>query len=123
VGPFIGMGLIDPLTIIGSSAFIVGWFFTAISCLRLRTIAPEMKRPFKMPGGKPMMMLAALISVALFLITILPASPGYMGNVGVIYMIGWIALGVIFYVSSGKYRTSIPEDQRAAALFCSMNEN
>ncbi|MBQ1352533.1 MAG: hypothetical protein IIY39_01065, partial [Firmicutes bacterium] len=32
-GPFIGMGLIEPLTIIGSSAFVVGWFFTSISCL------------------------------------------------------------------------------------------
>jgi amino acid transporter len=122
-GPFIGMGLIDPLTIIGSSAFIVGWFFTAISCLRLRATAPEMNRPFRMPGGKAMMALAAVISAALFLITILPMSPGYMGNIGIYYMAGWILLGVVFYASSTKYRTSIPEEERAAALFQAMNEN
>ncbi|MDR2296099.1 MAG: APC family permease [Clostridiales Family XIII bacterium] len=121
-GPFIGMGLIDPLTIIGSSAFIVGWFFTALSCRRLRTIAPEMKRPFRMPGGKPLMTLAAVISAGLFLITILPMSPGYMGDVGIAYMIGWILLGVVFYASSGKYRTAVSEDRRVAELFRSMNE-
>jgi amino acid transporter len=119
-GPFIGMGLIDPLTIIGSSAFIVGWFFTATSCLRLRTTEPDMKRPFKMPGGKAMMALAAAISVALFLITIIPASPGYMGNIGIAYMIGWIVLGIVFYISSNKYRTSISEEQRIASLFRAM---
>jgi amino acid transporter len=122
-GPFIGMGLIDPLTIIGSSAFIVGWFFTAASCLRLRTSEPDMNRPFKMPGGKAMMVLAALISVVLFFITILPASPGYMGNIGVAYMVGWIILGVIFYAASGKYRTSVTEEERNAALFRSMKED
>jgi amino acid transporter len=121
-GPFIGMGLIDPLTIIGSSAFIVGWFFTAMSCLRLRTSAPEMKRPFRMPGGRAMMLLAALISVALFLITVIPASPGYMGNIGVVYMLGWIVLGGFFYAASGKYRNSVSEHIRTAALFSSMNE-
>jgi amino acid transporter len=122
-GPFIGMGLIDPLTIIGSSAFIVGWFFTAMSCRRLRVTEPELKRPFKMPGGKAMMSLAAVISAALFLITVIPASPGYMGKVGVAYMIGWIVLGVVFYASSNKYRTSVPESQRIASLFRAMNED
>jgi amino acid transporter len=122
-GPFIGMGLIDPLTIIGSSAFIVGWFFTAAACLRLRTSAPDMKRPFKMPGGKAMMVLAALISVVLFFITVIPASPGYMGNIGIVYMIGWIVLGVIFYAASGKYRAAVSENVRTAALFSSMNDN
>jgi amino acid transporter len=121
-GPFMGMGLIDPLTIIGSSAFIVGWFFTVISCLRLRTSAPDMKRPFRMPGGRAMMLLAALISASLFFITVIPASPGYMGNIGAAYLAGWIVLGAVFYAASGKYRGSVPEDIRLAALFRSMHE-
>jgi hypothetical protein len=73
-----------------------------------------------MPGGKAMMTLAAVISVVLFLITVVPASPGFMGKVGLVYMAGWIVLGVVFYVSSNKYRTSIPEEQRIASLFQAM---
>ena len=119
-GPFIGMGLIEPLTIIGSSAFVVGWFFTSISCLKLRKSAPEMHRPFKMPGGVATAMVAAFVAIALFLLTIIPTSPGFMGSVGIYYLIGWIVLGAIFYLASAKYRNAVPESERMATLFKGM---
>jgi len=108
-GPFIGIGLIDPLTVIGSTAFVIGWFFTAIACARLRNKEPDMYRPFKMPGGAPLAYLAALISAVLIIITLIPSSPGYMGNVGIAYLIGWIILGLILYTSSAKYRNAVSE--------------
>jgi amino acid transporter len=119
-GPFIGIGLIDPLTIIGSSAFIIGWLFTALSCWKLRVSEPEMNRPFKMPGGTFTAILAVIISGVLFLITVIPASPGYMGNVGMAYLIGWIVLGALLYIGSAGYRNSISTEQRVKYLFKSM---
>lgn len=116
-GPFIGIGLIDPLTVIGSTAFVVGWFFTAISCARLRKTEPNMYRPFKMPGGAPLAYIAAIISAILIVITLIPGSPGYMGNVGIAYLIGWIILGIILYSASSKYRNSVPEAERVASIF------
>jgi hypothetical protein len=38
-------------------------------------------------------------------------------------MVGWIVLGVVFYAASGKYRTSVTEEERNAALFHSMKED
>ncbi|MDR0424156.1 MAG: APC family permease [Clostridiales Family XIII bacterium] len=119
-GPFIGIGLIDPLTIIGSSAFIIGWLFTALSCWKLRVSEPEMNRPFKMPGGTFTAILAVIISSVLFLITVIPSSPGYMGNVGMAYLVGWIVLGTLLYIGSGGYRNSISAEQRVKYLFMSM---
>jgi len=116
-GPFIGIGLIDPLTVVGSTAFVVGWFFTAIACARLRKTAPDMPRPFKMPGGVPLAYLAAAISAILIIVTLIPGSPGYMGDVGIAYLVGWIILGIILYSISSKYRNAISEEERIATIF------
>jgi amino acid transporter len=116
-GPFIGIGLIDPLTVIGSTAFVVGWFFTALSCARLRKTAPDLYRPYKAPGGAPLAWIAAIISGILILITLIPVSPGYMGNVGMAYLVGWIILGLILYIGSSKYRNEISEEERVKEMF------
>ena len=116
-GPFIGIGLIDPLTIIGSTAFVVGWFFTAISAARLRKTDPDMYRPYRMPGGAPLAWIAVIIAAVLILITIIPVSPGYMGEVGMWYLFGWIVLGVILYAASSKYRNEISEEERVQDMF------
>lgn len=116
-GPFIGIGLIDPLTIIGSTAFVVGWFFTSLSCARLRKTAPDLYRPYKAPGGAPLAWIATVISAIIIIITLIPGSPGYMGGVGISYLIGWIVLGGILYLASAKYRNAIPEEERVASLF------
>ncbi|MDR2487301.1 MAG: APC family permease [Clostridiales Family XIII bacterium] len=117
IGPFLGTNMIDPLTIVGSSAFMVGWFFTSASAFKLRVTEPDMKRPFRMPGGKFMAILGAAISVILFAVTVIPSSPGFMSKVGIGYLLGWIALGAIFFVASGKYRNAISEEERLASLF------
>jgi len=116
-GPFIGIGLIDPLTIIGSTAFVVGWFFTALSCARLRKVAPDMYRPYRMPGGAALAWVATVIAAVLIAITVIPASPGYMGNVGMAYLFGWIVLGIILYLASTKYRNEITEEERVHDMF------
>jgi amino acid transporter len=121
-GPFLGVNMIDPLTIIGSAAFMIGWFYTSASAVKLRVSEPNMNRPFKMPGGSIMGILGMIISLALFLITIIPSSPGFMTRIGVTYFIGWTLLGIIFYIASTKYRNAIPETERVAELFKSMNK-
>ena len=65
-------------------------------------------------------MIAAFVAIALFMLTIVPSSPGFMGSVGIYYLIGWIVLGVIFYLASAKYRNAVPEEERMATLFSGM---
>lgn len=122
LGPFIGIGLIDPLTIIGSFAFMICWFCTVISCWRLRKTAPEMPRPFKAPGGHIVMILGCITTIGLALICILPVSPGYMGNVAVGYFVVWILLGVIVFALGGRRRRTVTEEERAEDLFEGMQQ-
>ena len=117
IGPFTGMGIIDPLTIVGSTAFVIGWFVTAISTIKLRISEPDMIRPYKAPGGMLLVGLAAVISFIVIVITFIPASPGYMGPLGIKIFIAWAILGLIFYFGSASYRNQFTEEERVASLF------
>lgn len=117
IGPFLGMGVIDPLTIVGSTAFVIGWFAVAISAIRLRQIAPEMNRPFKMPGGITTAWVGAIISAAIVVSTFIPSLPGYMGHQAVMVFLGWLGLGLFFYYGSSGYRNAVSEEDRIASIF------
>ncbi|KIL37028.1 hypothetical protein SD71_05035 [Cohnella kolymensis] len=117
IGPFVGMGIIDPLTIVGGTAFVIGWFAVALCAIRLRQTEPDMHRPFKMPGGVATAWVGAIISAALILSTLIPGLPSYMGNLGIYILLGWSTLGLVFYFSSQSYRNAISERERAASIF------
>ncbi|WP_176461722.1 APC family permease [Anaeromicrobium sediminis] len=117
IGPFIGMGVIDPLTIVGATAFVIGWFAVALCAIRLRKTDPHMKRPFKMPGGIKTAGIGALVSGAIILSTFIPGLPGFMGNLGVSIFFIWIVLGLLFYFGSSKYRNAVSEEERIASIF------
>lgn len=118
LGPFVGMGIIDPLTIVGSTSFVIGWFAVGLCAIRLRQTAPDMHRPFKMPGGVTTAWIATIISGALILSTfIIPGLPSFMGSLGVYIFIGWSVLGLLFYFGSASYRNAIQEEERIASIF------
>ena len=52
----------------------------------------------------------------------LPASPGYMGNVAQVYFIVWLVLGVVLYLAGAGHRSSLTEEERAADLFAGMQQ-
>ena len=51
IGPFLGAGLIGSITSFSAAAFVLSWCITSFSLIRLRKIAPDMERPYKIPGG------------------------------------------------------------------------
>ncbi|MGC5328296.1 APC family permease [Brevibacillus sp. SYSU BS000544] len=112
IGPFVGMGIIDPLTIVGGTSFVVGWFAVGLCAIKLRKSAPDMHRPFKMPGGVATAWVGTIISGALILSTLIPGLPSYMGSLGIYILTGWSVLGLLFYFGSTGYRNSIKEEER-----------
>jgi len=117
IGPFVGMGVIDPLTVVGSTAFLIGWFMTSICTIKLRTSQPDMPRPYKAPGGMGLIWIAAIFSLLFIVSTFLPFSPGYMGTLGVQIFIVWAIVGIIFYAASAKFRNEFTEEEKYAAIF------
>lgn len=53
VGPFLGIGLIDPLTSFTGTACLTPWGLTCFCLIRLRKTEPDLKRPYRIIGGTP----------------------------------------------------------------------
>ena len=117
IGPFVGMGIIDPLTVVGSTAFVIGWFVTAASAIKLRHSEPDMIRPYKVPGGLPLIWVATIVSGAVILSTFIPGLPGFMGSLAITIFVVWMGLGLVFYFGSSGYRKAITEEERCASIF------
>lgn len=111
IGPFVGMGVIDPLTVVGSTAFAIGWFIVCISAVRLRKTDPLMERPFTMPGGIKTAWMGTILSLAIGLSTFIPTLPGYMGTIGIVIFGIWFLMGIAFYaISKGDQDSRDDED-------------
>lgn len=60
IGPFLGSGLIGALTTFSAAGYVVSWMITAFCLVKLRHSEPELKRPYRIPGGEPMAWFAGI---------------------------------------------------------------
>lgn len=99
VGPWLPSSFLIVIMSMTAFAFIIGVVMVALSCWRLRVTHPHMPRPYKVPGGMVTIGAAALISVALLALLVVPASPGYL-NAQAWSIVGtWAALGLVVFVT------------------------
>ncbi len=119
MGPFLGYGLIDPLTSFAAAGFVLSWLITSFCVVRLRKTEPDAERPYKIPGGAATAMFAGIVSLVVFILLLLPidANPVYMGDQATIIFLCWMALGFLLYFATAGERNSIPEEERVAAMF------
>lgn len=119
-GPFLGMGLIDPLTSFSAAGYVLSWMLTALCLIRLRQKEPELERPYRIPGGVKMAGFAALCMAALLLLLLIPGQPVYMGDTAIALFAGWMVIGVLLYVIDIRQRRKYSQMKRATILFASM---
>jgi len=98
LGPFLGAGILDPLTILGSTGFVVGWGVACLSAARLRRTRPDLERPYSMPGGRRTAIAGVVVCGVIFLTCVIPGCPGYMGTAGLVALLLWSTLGFMFSV-------------------------
>ena len=98
IGPFLGIGLIDPLVTLSSSGYVIGWGLVCLSAARLRRTEPDLPRPYRMPGGRKTALCGFAICLLILLNCMLPFLPGYMGTIGMGTFAVWTALGVVFFL-------------------------
>ncbi len=117
IGPFVGFQLIDPLTNLGSFAFIVGWFITCLASLYLRFAEPKLKRSFVAPMGRWFLWLAVIFSGILLCLSFIPGQGTFMGYTALSIFFVWLILGLIFYLVTNGGQRGMHELEQRELLF------
>ncbi len=101
-GPFLGAGVLDILSVLSSSGFVIGWGIACLAVIRLRRTEPQLERPYRIPGGIVIPVIAFIFCILMFFNCILPGMPGYMGVSGLAAFVIWTILGLLFYKVTNK---------------------
>ncbi|MEJ8752282.1 APC family permease [Lagierella sp. ICN-221743] len=103
---FSGSNWVQYIYAISSIAAGVVYFVSCVNVLVLRKKHPEWERPFKAPGGVPMMICGMIISVWLMIGAGLELDKG-----GYISLLAFVVVGFIVYFIDKSYRKSDPNKQ------------
>ncbi len=117
IGPFLGANLIDAITCFSSAAFVLSWFLTAFSLVRLRIKEPKANRPYRIPGGMFIGIFAALVSAAVLIFMFLPNSPFFIGKLTIAMFAIWMLFGFALYASNKRERCLITEKEVNESIF------
>lgn len=96
-GPFLGAGVLDIICKLASVGFIVAWGVASLAAFKLQ--APGILTGEGTVEKKHMsaISLSALVICAMMLLnSIIPLMPGFMGTSGIVALVCWSSLGLIF---------------------------
>lgn len=97
IAPFFGRTILVWIIDAGSFAVVIAYGMVALAFIRLRITEPDMPRPFRVRYGMTVGVLAALMSLGLFVIY-LPGSPSALiWPYEWVMVLGWALLGAVFY--------------------------
>lgn len=103
---FSGSNWVQYIYAISSIAAGVVYFVSCVNVIKLRKKHPEWERPFKAPGGVPMMIAGMIISVWLMIGAGMELDMG-----GYISLLAFVVVGFIVYFINKSFRKSNPEKQ------------
>ncbi|MDI3541056.1 MAG: basic amino acid/polyamine antiporter, family [Thermosediminibacterales bacterium] len=114
IGPFVGKAGLIPAVDVGALAFIVAWLSVSLSVIKLRKTAPELNRPYKMPGGTTMGIIAVVVCIILLGLILIPGMPAALVWPTEWIVLGiWIILGLAFYyIVTVKEQHSITKEEQ-----------
>jgi len=117
LGVILGEGAIAP--IVGAATICFGFIFALVSIgvVKLRVTRPDARRPYRVPGGIVTAIASALAAI-LFVVLALgdPYEPGAGIPVAWMVIAACILLGALFWLSSGRLRKSVDQQQRRALI-------
>ena len=113
LGVILGEGALAPMVSAATICFGIVFGLVSVGVAKLRITRPDAHRPYRVPGGIATAVAAALAAL-LFVVLALgdPYEPG--GGIPVAWMliVACCLLGALFWLSSGRFRKSVTEEQR-----------
>ena len=113
LGVVLGEGAIAPIVSAATICFGIIFALVSIGVVKLRIKRPDAPRPYRVPGGIVTAIGSALAAV-LFVVLALgdPYEPGAGIPVAWMVIVACFLLGALFWLSSGRLRKSVTEQQR-----------
>lgn len=112
VGPFIGRAVIIPIVDVAAFVFVLAWFLACLAAIRLRSTAPDLRRPYRV-RHMAIMYLGALICGVLTILMVVPGSAAQLRwPLEYAIFVVWLGFGFVLY----RWRRSfdeMTEDERA----------
>ncbi len=110
LAPFFGEQMLGWIVNAGGLGIVVAWFLVVVSFLVLRYREPEMDRPYKVPGGS-VVGIVAFVLTAIFISLYLPGGQSaLLWPYEWLIVLGWCVLGVVLYVFSGDEPVETSEE-------------
>lgn len=118
LGILLGRRALLPLLTITAISQAAAFVLVSVGVMKLRRARPELARPYRVPGGVPVALLAAAgASAALYL----AAAEPYRNRTGWIplewwLLIGWGLVGFTFWTASSRHRQQLTVEERHRLL-------
>ncbi|MGI6046010.1 MAG: APC family permease [Eggerthellaceae bacterium] len=118
---FLGQGMFIPLIDVAAITYIIYWGATLLSVYVGRKKYPDVRRPAKYPGGKPLMVIGMVIALILACLILIPGNPASLQwPVEYILFGALIVVGIILYLLRDK---SVPKGASVQRLWDEINAN
>lgn len=109
LGPFVGKSALTPIVNCSSFVFTIALAVTCAASIRLRSLAPDLDRPYR--AKTPILYVGLVVSIILLLLMVLPQSPGQLGNLEFSIAGIWLLLGLLLFFWR-QYQHPVPKDER-----------
>ncbi len=113
----LGRGAILAFVDVGSFCIALAFLGVALSLIQLRKKFPDLKRPYRMPGGNALAYVAAAGSLFILCVMLIPGSPSML-----VWPLEWLILGTLsatglgFWFAARRYRQRVSEEDRAKLI-------
>ena len=113
----LGRNAVNPLIAAASITLVLVFVIVCLGLIRLRNTLPNHPRPYRVPGGLALPIVAVLLSVALVVFAgIEPFSNGRRLPVEWILVLGWTFIGCAVWRLTRRVRAQVSEDVRRDLL-------
>jgi len=123
LAPLLGRQALLAFANAGSLCIVVAFLGVALSVMRLRQVAPQLSRPYRMPGGRLIPLLAVGGSLMMLGAMVIPGSPAALAWPREIIILSvFTVTGIIFWVAGKRSRARTTESHRAYLILESYAE-
>jgi basic amino acid/polyamine antiporter, APA family len=111
-GVFLGRGALLPIVNVAGICLAGAALLICLGVIRFRRLAPDVPRPYRVPGGRVTAAVAA--AVCAWMVVWAVIEPGLSAGLPLewIVLVGWAGLGGVMWSVAGRTRASLSETER-----------